>query len=82
MDVRVKVEVGILLARHSKYFGGGRTWVMLSVPPESTVADIIKILGIPPGHVSFPAVNGERDDFSRKIHPEDEIVLFPYIVGG
>lgn len=82
MDVSVRVEVGILLARHSKYFGGGRTWVMLSVQSEATVSDIVEILGIPPGYVSFPTVNGDRADFSWKVRPGDEITLFPYIVGG
>lgn len=82
MDVSVRVEVGILLARYSKYFDGGRTWVMLQLPPEATVADMVEILGIPPGCVSFPAVNGERVDFAWKLCPGDEIILFPYIAGG
>lgn len=71
-----------MLARHSRCFDGGRSLVMLSVPPETTIGDIVKILGIPSGHISFPAVNGDKVDFSRKVRPGDEIVLFPYVAGG
>ncbi|MFZ5646288.1 MAG: MoaD/ThiS family protein [Bacillota bacterium] len=78
----VRVEVGILLSRHSKYFEGGGTWVMLSVSPETTVSDIVKTLCIPPGYVSFSSVNGDKVDFSWNVRPGDEIVLFPYVVGG
>jgi len=76
------VKVGILLARYSELFTGGKTELTFSVPSPITVSELINILGIPSNCISFAAVNGEKRDFSYKIQREDEIILFPYIIGG
>ncbi|MCL6638865.1 MAG: MoaD/ThiS family protein [Firmicutes bacterium] len=80
--MQVKVEVGILLARYSRYFTGGRTELVLEAAPGSTIADLVDLLGIPRGYISFPAVNGTRADFTDPLRPGDEVILFPYLAGG
>lgn len=81
-DIQVKVQVGILLARYSKFFEGGNTEAVLDVSPGTTLADIVNIIGIPRSYISFPLVNGERADFSLEVKPGDKIIYLPYIVGG
>ncbi len=70
------------MAGLSPRFPYGKTEKKFSVVSGTTVSELLKIAAIPGDHVGFAAVNGEKADNSYVLREGDEVIFFPYIVGG
>ncbi|GBF35294.1 hypothetical protein DCCM_4417 [Desulfocucumis palustris] len=82
MVIQINVKAGVLLAGLSPRFPSGETEKIFTVASGTTLGDLLKIAAIPGDHVGFAAVNGEKADSNYLLQQGDEVIFFPYIVGG
>ncbi len=54
----------------------------LELPPGSTLADLIAILGLPSGEINLTFVNGRIERPDHPLRDRDEVGFFPLIGGG
>jgi molybdopterin converting factor small subunit len=55
---------------------------MLDVPDGSTVGELTKCLGIPPGLDRVILLNGREAEPAEPLRPGDVIDIFPPLAGG
>jgi len=79
MNVRVK-----LYATLSRYVSGVTSGSPLEVelPEDSTLADLVARLALPPQEVKVIFVNGRAREPDYRLAPGDEVGIFPPIGGG
>lgn len=54
----------------------------VELPKGATVAILLRELGID-GRVGLVTINGEPEPDRRQVlHPDDEVYIFPFVVGG
>ncbi|HWJ03799.1 MAG TPA: MoaD/ThiS family protein [Verrucomicrobiae bacterium] len=51
------------------------------IPLSCTLDELISSLGLR-GKISFAVVNGDRHGFEYMLQQGDEVMLFPYLIGG
>jgi len=56
--------------------------ITFNFPDESRVADVLRVLGIPPQEVEIVIINGVYCSNDRLLKPNDVVNLFPPIAGG
>ncbi|AGL03827.1 MoaD/ThiS family protein [Desulfoscipio gibsoniae] len=78
----VLVNMGIVLARQVGPPEYQKPKITLPVTEDVTLDYLINQLGIPNQYISFITVNGRKCEWSVRLKPNDEIILFPYITGG
>jgi molybdopterin converting factor small subunit len=80
MQIRVK----LMATLRSKLPAGASAGVaQLDVPPGSSVAAVLELLGIQGGHIHLVTINGEMEpDRNRLLQDGDDIVVFPPVAGG
>ncbi len=54
----------------------------LEVPPGTAVAQVIKLLGLPPQEVTLIMVDGRRQEDDFPLQGDERLGLFPPIGGG
>lgn len=54
----------------------------LTLPPRSTVRDVIRILGLPDQEVRIMFINAEQADRESTLRDGDRVGFFPAVVGG
>ncbi len=80
----MKVEVH-LFATLRQYLPSGRrdTGILtLEVPPGSTVADVVRALGVPADVSWIAVVDGEDAGPERRLAPGEVVSIFPPLAGG
>lgn len=80
MTVRV-----LLFASYADVLGA--TALELELPPEATVADLVKRVRERPGAALLPArplvaVNRSYATYDQPVRPTDEVALIPPVAGG
>jgi sulfur-carrier protein len=56
--------------------------VLLEVPPDSTVHDVLQQLGVPADLERVALVNGTDATAERALHAGDVLTVFPPLAGG
>jgi sulfur-carrier protein len=56
--------------------------VLLEVPPDSTVHDVLQQLGVPADLERVALVNGTDVPAERPLQPGDVLTVFPPLAGG
>jgi sulfur carrier protein ThiS len=79
--VTVEVQLVATLAPYLPADADGDT-ARIDVPEGCTVADVIRLLGIPPGMPRIVLVNGEDAADERRLVPRDVLSLVPPLAGG
>lgn len=79
MDVKVKLHA--VLRRHHPGPNQHLAFAV-DIPPASTVADLVPILGLPDELVWAASVNGEAVELDHPLKTDDHISLFPPVAGG
>jgi sulfur carrier protein ThiS len=64
-----------------KYAPSGPSQFSMTVPPATTLADILAMLAIP-GNLHISLVNGRRTEREVRLEEGDTIVLMPPLAGG
>ena len=79
MAISVQIKLNAVLRRYAKE---GRTEIGLRLPEGSTIRDVLRELDIPSAEVAFAAVNLKYAECSQALEDEDEVILFPPLMGG
>lgn len=79
----MKVEVR-LFATLTEFLppGSARGSASVDLPPGSTVGDLVRTLGIPPGLERVTLVNDREATPDRVLAPGDVVTVFPPLAGG
>ena len=78
---KVKVKIKFF-AGLRKFSPNGDGFAELSIEDDSTVADILKALKVPPEKPSIILINGVHGDRDSSINDGDTISVFPPVAGG
>ncbi len=54
----------------------------LNLPPGTTVAEMVKQLGIPENEVTLIFINGRHGQLTSELHDGDTLGMFPPVGGG
>ena len=54
----------------------------LNLPEGATLADVVRLVGLPATEVKVTFVNGRTEELSFPLHAGDEVGIFPPIGGG
>jgi molybdopterin converting factor small subunit len=79
--IQVEVRLYATLRRYYPEAQSGRT-IQLTLPDGTTVAQLVRILSIPPDTVKRVFVNGIICDDDHVLQDGDEAGVFPPIAGG
>ena len=79
----MKVEV-TLFATLADFLPAGTEGdhAVIDVQDGSTIADLVRALGIPDTFPWIALVNGEESDATRRLVARDAVTLFPPLAGG
>jgi molybdopterin synthase sulfur carrier subunit len=79
----VRVEVRLFATLSSFLPPASRAGaVLLDVPPDSTVHDVLQQLGVPADLERVALVNGTDATPERALHAGDVLTVFPPLAGG
>jgi molybdopterin converting factor small subunit len=74
------VHVTVKLFASLRQFGPDR--LVLELPPQTTIDDVVRTVGIPVSIRLLRIVNGEHRPADEPLKDGDELGLFPPIAGG
>jgi molybdopterin converting factor small subunit len=79
----LKITVRLYATLRRPTAAGLQHEVVVDLPPEATLADLLQVLnlGLAPEHL-LAVVNRRRLDLHDRLHPGNEVHLFPPISGG
>ncbi len=70
-----------LLARYPQGIRAG-TPLEVELPADSTLADLVAHLDLPPEEIKVLFVNGRAREPDHRLEPKDEVGIFPPVGGG
>ena len=62
--------------------GRGGDGVVLDLPEETTVGELVRSLAIPPNVPRLVLVNGDEAEPDRRLAPADTVSIIPPLAGG
>jgi len=84
--MRVVLKLYASLADHLPPEARRSNRLELELPPDTTIADVIRERNLPPKLCHLVLVNGHyiapADRGSRRLQPGDELAIWPPIAGG
>ncbi len=72
---------GPFLAHHPKGIRPG-TPLEVKLPEDSTLADLVALMGLPREELKLTFVNGRAQELDYRLDPGDEVGIFPPVGGG
>ena len=78
--MRITVHLHAILRKYLPPGSNGNA--MLDMPEGTTVADVIRHLGIPQGHTKMMVCGDEYLELASMLRDGQEINLFPPLAGG
>ena len=84
--MRVALKLYASLADHLPPEARRANRLDLELPPDTTIADVIRERNLPPKQCHLVLVNGffvvPEDRGSRRLRQDDELAIWPQIAGG
>lgn len=59
-----------------------RTWLDMTLPGSTSLAEIIRQAGLPEGEVALLVINGQQADMHDLVCDADRVELYPPMGGG
>lgn len=82
MEITVKLYGMLRRNRPESASGAPHHPFPFSLPEDSSIADLVRLLEIKDGMVNGSAVNGEATNLDTRLQDGDTVSLFPPAAGG
>lgn len=82
MQVEVKLYASLRRYRPEAAGGAMHHPFFVTLPAGSTIATLVKTLGIPEGSITAAALNDEAVEVNASVQEGDKVGLFPPSAGG